>query len=144
GKVCAGPGVGVVTFGGGNGVLAADQCALNGLSTPGLSAECTARPKPLLVSVATAANPVDLTPTTAFRAEALAQLPDALGIIAAEPDIHSLLFIAGSLSSRASEISDIVCGFSRRSAKPVCVCWPSPPHGVTAGLAEHGIYAFVE
>src|SRR5207245_11463259 len=32
GKVCSGPGVGVITFGGGNGVLAADQCALNGLS----------------------------------------------------------------------------------------------------------------
>src|SRR4029453_14492102 len=132
GKVCAGPGVGVVTFGGGNGVLAADQCALNGLSTPSLSAECAARLKPLLVSVATAANPVDLTPTTAFRAEALAQLPDALGIIAPGSDIYSLLFIPGPLASRAREFSDLVCGFSSRSAKPVCVCWPSPPHGVPA------------
>ena len=144
GKVCSGRGVGVVTFGGGNGVLAADQCALNGLSTPSLSAQCTAQLKPLLVSVATAANPVDLTPTTAFRAEALAQLPDALDVIAAEPAIHSLLFIAGSLASRAREISDIVRGFSSRSSKPVCICWPSPPHGVPARLAEHGIYSFVE
>jgi acetyltransferase len=144
GKVCSGPGVGVVTFGGGNGVLAADQCALNGLSTPSLSAECTTRLKPLLLSVATASNPVDLTPSTAFRAEALAQLPDALDIIAAEPGIDSLLFIAGSLASKANEISEIVCGFSSRSAKPVCICWPSPPRGVSARLAEHGIYSFVE
>ena len=144
GKVCSGHGVGVITFGGGNGVLAADQCALNGLSTPSLSAECVARLKPLLVSVASAANPLDLTPTTAFRAEALAQLPDALDIIVAEPAIHSLLFIAGSLASKASEISDIVSGFSSRSSKPVCVCWPSPPRGVPARLAAHGIYAFVE
>ena len=144
GKVCSGRGVGVVTFGGGNGVLAADQCALKGLSTPSLSAECTAQLKPLLVSVATAANPVDLTPTTAFRAEALAQLPDALDVLAAEPAIHSLLFIAGSLASRAREISDIVCGFSSRSSKPGMSCWPSPPNGVPARLAEHGIYSFVE
>jgi acetyltransferase len=144
GKVCSGPGVGVVTFGGGNGVLAADQCALSGLSTPPLSAESTARLKPLLVTVATAANPVDLTPTTAFRAEALAQLPDALDVIAAEPGIHSLLFIAGALASRGSEISEVVSGFSSRSAKPVCICWPSPPRGIPARLAEHGICSFVE
>jgi acetyltransferase len=93
---------------------------------------------------ASAANPLDLTPTTAFRAEALAQLPDALDIIAAEAEVHSLLFIAGSLASKASEISDIVTGFSGRSSKPVCVCWPSPPRGVPARLAGHGIYSFVE
>jgi acyl-CoA synthetase (NDP forming) len=143
-RTCSGLGVGVVTFGGGNGVLAADQCALNGLSTPSLSAASTARLKPLLVSVAAAANPVDLTPTTAFRAEALAQLPQALDVIAAEPRIDSLLFIAGALASRGSEISDVVSGFSGRSAKPVCVSWPSPPRGIVARLAGQGIYSFDE
>ncbi|HET7098241.1 MAG TPA: acetate--CoA ligase family protein [Casimicrobiaceae bacterium] len=144
GKICSGPGVGVVTFGGGNGVLAADQCALNGLSTPPLSAESTTRLKPLLVSVATAANPVDLTPTTAFRAEALAQLPQALDVIAAEPRIDSLIFIAGALASRGSEISDVVSGFASRSAKPVCISWPSPPRGIPSRLAEQNIYSFDE
>jgi acetyltransferase len=144
GKVCSGPGVGVITFGGGNGVLAADQCAINDLGTPALSAESAQRLRPLLVSVATAGNPLDLTPTTAFRAEALAQLPRALDIIAEEPQIHSLLFIVGSLASKAAEISDVICALSSRSSKPVCVCWPSPPHGVPARLAEHGIYSFLE
>ncbi|HET7033446.1 MAG TPA: acetate--CoA ligase family protein [Casimicrobiaceae bacterium] len=144
GRTCSGLGVGVVTFGGGNGVLAADQCALNGLSTPSLSAESTTRLKPLLVSVATAANPVDLTPTTAFRAEALAQLPQALDVIAAEPGIDSLLFIAGALASRGSEISEVLSGFSSRSAKPVCVSWPSPPRGIASRLAEQEIYSFDE
>lgn len=143
-KVCSGPGVGIITFGGGNGVLAADQCAINGLSTPTLSAEGAERLRPLLVSVASAANPLDLTPTTAFRAEALAQLPHALAVIAAEPEIDSLLLIVGSLASKATEISDIIRGFSGRSSKPVCVCWPSPPRDVPAGLAEHGIYSFLE
>lgn len=144
GKECSGRGVGVITFGGGNGVLAADQCAIHGLTTPALSAGCAERLRPLLVSVASAANPLDLTPTTAFRAEALAQLPEALDIIAGEPQIHSLLFIVGSLASRAVEISDVIRGLSSRACKPVCVCWPSPPRGVPNRLAEQGIYAFVE
>ena len=35
GKVASGPGVGVITFGGGNGVLGADQCAHFGLDHAG-------------------------------------------------------------------------------------------------------------
>ena len=37
GRLPAGPGVGIVTFGGGNGVLAVDQCIQQGLTTPPLS-----------------------------------------------------------------------------------------------------------
>jgi acetyltransferase len=143
-KVCSGPGVGLITFGGGNGVLGADQCAQNGLITPALSPECAERLRPLLVSVASAANPLDLTPTTAFRPEALAQLPHALDVIAAEPDIHSLLFIVGSLASKAGEISDVICGLAERATKPVCVSWPSPPRAVPARLAERGIHSFLD
>jgi acetyltransferase len=143
-KTPAGPGVGVVTFGGGNGVLAADQCVRLGMTTPTLSAACIERLRPLLVSVASAANPLDLTPTTAFRADSLAQLPTVLDVIAAEPDIHSLLFIVGSLASKADEISDIIRGVASRSAKPVCVSWPSPPIGVVENLAAHGIRTFLE
>ncbi|HYM71331.1 MAG TPA: acetate--CoA ligase family protein, partial [bacterium] len=139
-----GRGVGIVTFGGGNGVLAADQCAQSGLAIPELSADCVDRLRPFLVPVATAANPLDLTPTTAFRAESLAQLPTALEVIAAEPDIHSLLLIVGSLAAQAAEISDVIAGFWRNAAKPVCVSWPSPPVAAITRLAERGICAFAE
>jgi acetate---CoA ligase (ADP-forming) len=143
-RLPAGPGVGVVTFGGGSGVLGADQCAQFGLTTPALSADCVERLRPLLVSVATAANPVDLTPTTAFRAEALAQLPQAMEVVAAEPQIDSVMLIAGSLASRATEICNIMRGLSSRSTKPVCISWPSPPKGVADELAVDGIYVFPE
>ena len=144
GRVAAGPGVGVITFGGGNGVLGADQCAHSGLATPALSPDCIERLRPLLVSVATAANPLDLTPTTAFRAEALAQLPRALDIIAAEPEIQSLLFVVGSMAAKATEISEVICGLAARATKPVCASWPSPPRSVPALLAEHGVYSFLD
>jgi acyl-CoA synthetase (NDP forming) len=136
--------VGVITFGGGNGVLGVDQCAQAGLATPALSHECVERLRPLLVSVASAANPLDLTPTTAFRAEAMAQLPRALDIIAAEPEIGSLLFVVGSMAAKAIEISDVICGLAARASKPVCVSWPSPPRAVPARLAERGIYSFLD
>ena len=140
----AGHGVGVVTFGGGNGVLAADQCAQIGLVTPALSAACVERLRPLLVSVATASNPLDLTPTTAFRAESLALLPKALDAIAGEPQIHTILFIVGSLAARGAEIADLIADFAGTSTKPVCVSWPSPPRGIPERLAARGIYAFLD
>ena len=144
GRIPAGPGVGVITFGGGNGVLGADQCAQQGLATPALSPECTERLRPLLASVATAANPLDLTPTTAFRAEAMAQLPKAIDVIAAEPEVHSLLFVVGSMAAKAPEIIEVIGGLSERAAKPVCVSWPSPPRAVPARLAERGIHSFLD
>lgn len=144
GRRPAGPGVGLVTFGGGNGVLAADQCAQHGLTTPALRASSVERLKPLLVSVASAANPLDLTPTTAFRAESLARLPEALDVMAAEPEIHSTLVIAGSLAAKGAEISDVMRGFARRSTKTVGICWPSPPRGVPETLAAEAIYTFLD
>jgi len=143
-RLPSGRGVGVVTFGGGNGVLAADQCAQVGLSTPALSLACVEQLRPLLVSVATAANPLDLTPTTAFRAESLALLSRALDAIAAEPEIHTILFIVGSLAAKGAEISEVISGFASRSTKPVCVSWPSPPRGVPEWLAARGIYSFLD
>jgi acetate---CoA ligase (ADP-forming) len=144
-KLPRGRGVGIVTFGGGNGVLAAEQCAAHGLTVPALASVSVKRLRPLLVPVAAAANPMDLTPTTASRAESLARLPAAMDVLAAQPDIDSLLFIADSLAEPAAEIIDMIAGFSRRCAKPVCVCWPSPPaDGAVARLAAVGIVAFDE
>ena len=59
-------------------------------------------------------------------------------------DIQSLLFIVGSLASKAGEISDVICGLAERATKPVCVSWPSPPRAVPARLAERGIYSFLD
>jgi len=141
-RVPAGRGVGLVTFGGGNGVLGADQCGQNGLLTPQISAKGSERLKPLLVAVASAANPMDLTPSTAFRPESLAMLPKALDVFAEEEEIHSVLFIVGSLASKAAEISEVITDFWRRCDKPVYVAWPAPPNQALEKLAEKGIYGY--
>jgi acetate---CoA ligase (ADP-forming) len=143
-KIPRGPGVGVVTFGGGNGVLAADQCAAHGLTTPLLDAEHTAKLQSLLVSVASPANPMDLTPSTAFRAESLARLPEAMDVLASQPDIQSLVLIVGGLAVREREISAIFTDFWRRCGKAVSIAWPAPPSGTLARFAEQGIATFDE
>lgn len=139
-----GANVGIVTFGGGNGVLAADQAASAGLTVPTLRPDCIAKLKAHLVSVATASNPMDLTPSTAFRPEALAELPKALDALAADADLDSLLFIVSGLAAKAKDITQLIVDLWRRSPKPVCVSWPSPPIGVMAALADAGIPAFEE
>lgn len=144
GRMPAGPAVGIVTFGGGNGVLGVDQCEQAGLTVPPLRPEGIERLRALLVSTATASNPVDLTPGTAFRAEPLAKLPAALDAVVAEPQIDSLLMIASSLPTKAVEISQIVADMWDRSPKPVCMAWPDTPTGTAPRLAAHGIPVFAE
>jgi acetate---CoA ligase (ADP-forming) len=143
-KIPRGPGVGIVTFGGGNGVLAADQCAAHGLTSATLDAERAERLRPLLVSVASVANPMDLTPSTAFRAESLARLPEAMDVLASQPDIHSMVLIVGGLAVREKEISTIFADFWRRCPKAVSVAWPAPPAGTIQRFAEQGIATFDE
>jgi len=62
GQLPAGNRVLLSTFGGGSGVLAADQCMREGLRVPTLDAETRARLKPMLSPLASSMNPVDLTP----------------------------------------------------------------------------------
>src|SRR4029077_17647523 len=62
GQLPAGNRVLLTTFGGGSGVLAADQCVREGLKVPTLDAKTRASLKPILSSLASSMNPVDLTP----------------------------------------------------------------------------------
>lgn len=144
GRLPAGSGMGIVTFGGGNGVLGVDQCEQAGLTVPPLRPEGIAKLKTLLVSTATASNPVDLTPTTAFRAESLARLPAALDVMLAEPQIDSLLMICSSLAAKAPEIAQIVGDAWDRSGKPVIMSWPDTPPGIAETLAARGVPVFSE
>jgi acetyltransferase len=143
-KTPRGPGVGIVTFGGGNGVLAADQCEAHGLTSPALDAEHTEKLRPLLLSVASAANPMDLTPSTALREESLSRLPDAMDVLAAQADIHSLILMVGGMAVKEREISQVFTDFWQRCPKAVTIAWPAPPRSTLERFAEHGIAAFDE
>ncbi len=143
-KLPAGTGVAVVTFGGGGGVLAADQAARNGLVMPLLTAGTREALRPLVPPIAAIANPVDLTPQAFNRAEWFARFPRALDVIATDPAIHSVLLQFGPMAQRGMDVARATCAFSRRTRKTVCFAWPLAPPGVVEFLREQGVYVFIE
>src|SRR3546814_6748631 len=94
------------------------QCTAAGLAVPALPDAARDQMRALLLSVATASNPLDLTPSTAFQPEAFAQLPKVIDILGAQEQIHSLLFICGSMGSKGAEIADAMADAAARSPKP--------------------------
>ncbi len=141
-RIPAGPGVGFITFGGGPGVLATDQCAQAGLRMPALQPASVEAIRPLLLPVASASNPLDLTPSTAFQDDALARLPAAVNALGADPGIDALLFSVGSQAARAEPISKVLLEIIDKSPKPIIVVWPLPPKEVGELLVSRGIFCF--
>jgi acyl-CoA synthetase (NDP forming) len=143
-RLPAGNGVAAMTFGGGTGVLSADQCVPQGLATPSLEPATKDRLKGLVPPIASIANPIDLTPVTYNQAHWLELFPQALNVIAADPGIHTLFFQCGGMAHKATEIMDNICGIRDRTQKPVCVFWALAPEAVRKRLPAEGIYVFPE
>ena len=143
-KLPAGPNVAVITLGGGAGVLGADQCGQSGLFTPPLGPETAERLKHLLTPLASTGNPIDLTPDSVNNPQWLALLPQALDAIAADPDIHSVLFTPGANAHRSKEICEAMCGLRARTSKTVCVSWRAMPKDAQDRLPAQGVFAFPE
>jgi acyl-CoA synthetase (NDP forming) len=139
-----GNGVAAITFGGGLGVLAADQCVRHGLRTPPLDPGTTERLGDLVPPIASIANPIDVTPDAYNQAKWLELFPRALDEIAADPNVDTLLFLCGATAHKAGEIMDNVCSLRERTDKPICVAWTLPPRAVLERLPREGIYPYGE
>jgi acyl-CoA synthetase (NDP forming) len=134
----------VVTFGGGSGVLSADQCEAAGLSTPPLADETRARLAPLVPPTASTGNPVDLTPVVFNREEWLARFPDVLDAIAADPATDAVLLQCGPMANGAHAVATAIADLAERSTKAVCLAWPLAPAGIPELLRERGLHVFGE
>jgi acyl-CoA synthetase (NDP forming) len=143
-RLPAGAGVATITYGGGSGVLAADQCARVGLHTPPLEAGTRERLKPLVPPIASVANPIDLTPEVYNQPIWLERLPQALDVIAADPGLDALLFQGGPMGQHLDEMIEAIRGLHARAGKTVCVSWPFAPSEVRARLPEAGMPVFPE
>lgn len=144
GRLPAGNNMAISTFGGGSGVLAVDQCMAAGLNVPELSSETKERLSTLLTPLATVGNPVDLTPQSVNDPKWRALLPEALGVIADDPQVDSYLFLAGGNANRAGDFAELVEGLRRRAGKPVTMSWLFGPDRGFADMASRGIYVFPE
>lgn len=139
-----GPGLVSVAFGGGGGVLSADQCARHGLKTPRLTDDTIARLRPLVPPIAAVENPIDVTPQAFNSAAYFATFGEALDVIAADPGIDIVLLQFGPMAQRGLEIADLICEFRHRTRKTVCIAWPLAPSGVPERLRERGVCNFLE
>jgi acyl-CoA synthetase (NDP forming) len=140
----SGRGVATVTFGGGNGVLSADQCASAGLETPLLSRQIRDELEPVVPPIASTWNPVDLTP--AFLGHRWRDgLARVFASIAADPAIDSLLLqCGGPMGGNGGTIADAVGAYLDRPAGPIAVAWPLAPPEVVEEMARCGIYVCQE
>ncbi|MDR2253118.1 MAG: acetate--CoA ligase family protein [Bifidobacteriaceae bacterium] len=139
-----GPGVGLVTFGGGGGVLAADQCERHGLSVPPLSEATVRRLRPLVPPIASVANPVDLTPQVYSDPKWMATLPQALDAVAGDAAVDSVLLQFGPMAAGAAEIASEAQAFMARARVPVVLAWPLAPKEAADWLARHAVNVFDE
>jgi len=144
GKLPSGNGVAVVTFGGGSGVLAADQAADRGLALPMLDASTREKLRPLVPPIAAIGNPIDLTPQVYNQPQWFAHFAETLDAIAADPGIHAVLFLFGPMALRGQEVAQVVCDFRERTGKCVCLGWPLAPRGVPEYLRSRGVHVFIE
>ncbi|HVR33852.1 MAG TPA: acetate--CoA ligase family protein [Acidimicrobiia bacterium] len=138
-----GPGVATVTFGGGMGVLSADGCARNGLTTPGFAEDTLVHLRALVPPIASIANPVDLTPA-AYNEPWLGLLPDALEAMAADPGVHTVLAQFGTTPLDGFRMAAAVADLRGKTDKAVAIAWPFAPVGVPEFLREQGMYMFKE
>jgi acyl-CoA synthetase (NDP forming) len=137
-----GKGMAVISFGGGGGVLAADQGAAVGMETPPLTAASRALLLPLVPPIASIANPFDLTPDAYNKPKWFAKFPDAVRVIATDPNVHTLFFQLGAIAHKADAIIDMLIELAGDVDQAICVAWPLPPPTVLKRLPEAGIHVF--
>jgi acetate---CoA ligase (ADP-forming) len=144
GKLPAGPNVAPVTFGGGFGVLAADQCARKGLATPRLADASREQLKALLPPIAAIGNPFDLTPITYNQTAWMEKLPQALEVIAADDAIDTILFMCGPMGRHGKELAGIIRVLRGATRKTVCLAWPLAPAGMVERARKDRFFVFTE
>ena len=139
-----GPGVATISFGGGSGVLSADQCAQNGLVMANLEPQTILALRPLTPPIAAIGNPIDLTPQAFNQDQWFAKLGPAFDTVARDPNVDIVLCQFGPMARRGLEAADEIAALRTRTGKTVCIAWPLAPAGVDERLRGKGVYAFHE
>lgn len=138
----AGKRTAVVTFGGGGGVLATDQCLDAGLLPLPLSAQTREALVPLVPPIASTENPVDLTPQAFNNARYLTSLPEALVTVARDEGVDMILGLFGPMAAGLPGLIEAVSWLHARTDKTVCIAWPLAPKASYQLMSERGFHVF--
>lgn len=124
GKLPAGNRVAVLTLSGGAGVLLADRCIEHGLQLPALTEATAARLRKILVSFASAANPIDA--TAHGYNDNFASYASAIREVLADPNIDQVVARVPR-GSAARPWSEGLVAALRETSKPLILNWPTAP-----------------
>ena len=124
GKLPAGNRVAVLTLSGGAGVLLADRCIEHGLQLPALTDATAARLREILVSFASAANPIDA--TAHGYNDNFASYASAIREVLADPNIDQVIARVPR-GSAAGPWSEGLVEALRHTSKPLVLNWPTAP-----------------
>jgi acyl-CoA synthetase (NDP forming) len=137
--------VAVITNSGGTGVELTDLLADEGLDVPELSAALQEELRPLLPSLASVRNPVDVTPVWRRFAELYPLLVDRLARSGEVDVVIPVLLQRAASDDVAGAVRDAVAGLRRDGlAVPVYVCWVAPQsqRAHTGVLQQAGVPCF--
>ncbi len=124
GKLPAGNRVAVLTLSGGAGVLLADRCIEHGLQLPPLTDATAGRLREILVSFASAANPIDA--TAHGYNDNFASYARAIREVLADPNIDQVVARVPR-GSAARPWSEGLVQSLRDTKKPLILSWPTAP-----------------
>ena len=140
-----GRGVGIITNGGGPGILCADACEAEGMEIPLLTEATQARLRAFLHPHASVGNPVDM--IASAPAEHYAQ---AIHVVAGDPGVAALVVIfVPPLVTRAEDVARAIIEGAHKmdAAKPVLTVFMSArgvPDALKSGDVRIPSYAFPE
>lgn len=140
GQRCRGRRVGIVTNGGGAGVIAADACEGNGLVVPELGEATATALRSLLPPEASVANPVDMIASATERHYA-----DVVRVLGRSPDVDALIVVFNiPVLTRGTDVAaELVAARRVIDADVPLVAVFMNRDGPPAALREAGIPAFV-
>jgi acetate---CoA ligase (ADP-forming) len=137
-------GVAAITFGGGSGVLSADQCDRAGLAVPALTDATRNALKGLVPPLASTRNPVDLTPQAYQSPEWFGHFPHALDVIATDPGVGMVFLQLGPMARGDADMARMVAAFRDRCPKPVLAAWPLAIEAALISLRADDVHIFPE
>jgi acyl-CoA synthetase (NDP forming) len=134
--------LGIVCFGGGMGVLCADQAHDAGLTVPTLSEPLRKTLAPLVPPIASLGNPLDLTPEMFTRDEWRANFLSVLELLDRSDEVDQLICLCGAMQRGGEDITAALATFAAVGRHDVIVSWPFAPPAAAAQLRAAGVYVF--
>jgi acyl-CoA synthetase (NDP forming) len=134
--------LGIVCFGGGMGVLCADQAHDAGLVVPTLSESLRKTLAPFVPAIASLGTPLDLTPEMFTRDEWRANFRTVLDLLDHSGEVDQLICLCGAMQRGGEDITSSLAEFARAGEHDVIVSWPFAPPADAAKLRAAGVYVF--